>query len=46
LVEAAVRPPVDPARLLIVRPDGYIGLSAAAEDWDAAEAYLRDLSGE
>jgi len=44
LVEAAVRRPIDPGRLLIVRPDGYIGLSAGAEDWAAAERYLRDLS--
>jgi 2-polyprenyl-6-methoxyphenol hydroxylase-like FAD-dependent oxidoreductase len=44
LVEAAVRRPVDPGRLLIVRPDGYTGLSVGAEDWDAAERYLHDLS--
>jgi 2-polyprenyl-6-methoxyphenol hydroxylase-like FAD-dependent oxidoreductase len=44
LLEPAPRTPPDPRVLLILRPDGYIGLSAGADDWDAAEAYLRELS--
>jgi 2-polyprenyl-6-methoxyphenol hydroxylase-like FAD-dependent oxidoreductase len=46
LVEAPPRTPPDPGRLLIVRPDGYIGLSVDAEHWDEAETYLRDLAAE
>ncbi|WP_245215765.1 FAD-dependent monooxygenase [Pararoseomonas baculiformis] len=37
------RPPVA-GRLLVVRPDGYVGLSASAEAWDEVEAYLRRLA--
>jgi 2-polyprenyl-6-methoxyphenol hydroxylase-like FAD-dependent oxidoreductase len=44
LLESEPRPAPDPDRLLIVRPDGYIGLSAGATDWDAAGAYLRALA--
>jgi 2-polyprenyl-6-methoxyphenol hydroxylase-like FAD-dependent oxidoreductase len=44
LLEAAPRKPPEPDRLLIVRPDGYIGLSTAAEDWAAAERYLKGLA--
>jgi 2-polyprenyl-6-methoxyphenol hydroxylase-like FAD-dependent oxidoreductase len=29
--------------LIIVRPDGYVGLSAGANDWAKAEAYLQGL---
>jgi 2-polyprenyl-6-methoxyphenol hydroxylase-like FAD-dependent oxidoreductase len=46
LVEAAPRTPPDPRRLLILRPDGYIGLSVDAEELERAEAYLRDLAAE
>jgi hypothetical protein len=31
-------------RLLIVRPDGYVGLSAGADHWGAAESYLERLA--
>jgi len=44
LLEPAPRMPPGPDRLLIVRPDGYIGLSAGAADWDAAHDYLRALA--
>jgi 2-polyprenyl-6-methoxyphenol hydroxylase-like FAD-dependent oxidoreductase len=44
LLEAAPRTPPGLDRLLIVRPDGYIGLSAGAADWDAADDYLRALA--
>ncbi|MDQ0393833.1 FAD-dependent monooxygenase [Labrys monachus] len=40
----APRKAVGPDRLLAVRPDGYIGLSAPPGDWDALEAYLRRLA--
>ena len=44
LLELEPRIPPGPDRLLIVRPDGYIGLSAGAADWDAAHDYLRALA--
>jgi 2-polyprenyl-6-methoxyphenol hydroxylase-like FAD-dependent oxidoreductase len=44
LLEAAPRKPPEPGRLLVVRPDGYIGLSTGAEDWAAAERYLKGLA--
>ncbi len=40
LLEAEPRPPADPQTLLIVRPDGYVGLSAHADGWAEAAAYL------
>ena len=43
LLEPDTRSPLAD-RLLIVRPDGYIGLSAPAHDWTAAESYLRSLA--
>jgi 2-polyprenyl-6-methoxyphenol hydroxylase-like FAD-dependent oxidoreductase len=44
LLEAEPRPAPAPDRLLIVRPDGYIGFSGNAADWHAADAYLRALA--
>jgi 2-polyprenyl-6-methoxyphenol hydroxylase-like FAD-dependent oxidoreductase len=44
LLESEPRSSPDPDRLLIVRPDGYVGLSAGAADWDAALTYLRALA--
>jgi hypothetical protein len=44
LIEATARDPFDRNRLLIVRPDGYVGLSAGREDWAEAETYLRRLA--
>jgi hypothetical protein len=44
LVEAKPRTPFDRDRLLIARPDGYIGLSAGHDDWATAEAYLDRLA--
>jgi hypothetical protein len=43
LLEAEPRPAPVPDRLLVVRPDGYIGFSGSAGDWDAADSYLRAL---
>ncbi len=34
----------DGRSLLIVRPDGYVGLSAAGQDWAEAERYLHRLA--
>lgn len=44
LVEAAPRNSPLADRMLIVRPDGYIGLSATASDRQAAESYLARLA--
>jgi 2-polyprenyl-6-methoxyphenol hydroxylase-like FAD-dependent oxidoreductase len=43
LLEAKPRTPSDSHRLRIVRPDGYVGLSAGATAWDYAERYLERL---
>ena len=43
ILEAAPRASPQADRMLIARPDGYIGLSAAASDWAAAESYLARL---
>ena len=39
-LEPAPRSPPDASRLTIVRPDGYVGLSAGEAAWDDAERYL------
>ena len=44
LLEQVVRAPSDPAALLLVRPDGYVGLSAGATAWDEAEHYLGGMA--
>ena len=43
LLEARTRAPHDRRELSIVRPDGYIGLVAKADDWAAATAWLERL---
>ncbi len=43
LVESQARPSPD-KNLHIVRPDGYVGLTAGANDWDEAEQYLEKLA--
>ena len=40
LVEPNSRPPANPESLLVVRPDGYVGLVAKAHSWKEAENYL------
>jgi 2-polyprenyl-6-methoxyphenol hydroxylase-like FAD-dependent oxidoreductase len=40
LVEQSPRMPTDADRLLIVRPDGYVGLSTTSTNWAEAERYL------
>lgn len=44
LLEPGIRTPPHPASLLIVRPDGYVGLAAPADGWAEAEAYLRGIA--
>ena len=44
LLEAKPRTPGDADPLLIVRPDGYIGLSSGGADWGEAERYLQQLA--
>ena len=44
LVESVVRRPDEPLRVLIVRPDGYVGFSAEEGDWEGAEEYLAALA--
>ena len=44
LLDPAPRPPPDARSMLLVRPDGYVGLAAAADDWDAADDYLRRVA--
>ncbi|WP_114207602.1 FAD-dependent monooxygenase [Acidisarcina polymorpha] len=43
LLDPTPRISPDRKRLLLVRPDGYVGLSATDNDWAAAEEYLRQL---
>jgi 2-polyprenyl-6-methoxyphenol hydroxylase-like FAD-dependent oxidoreductase len=44
VLERETRTPPDPQQLLIVRPDGYVGLLAQADDWNAAASYLDRLA--
>ena len=43
-LDPRLREPYDARRLLIVRPDGYVGLSATSADWAEAERYLHRLA--
>ncbi|MEI9899678.1 MAG: FAD-dependent monooxygenase [Hyphomicrobium sp.] len=40
LVDPKVRPNIDGDGIELVRPDGYLAMSAKAGDWDAVRAYL------
>ncbi len=44
LLEQAPRRVAASDRLLIVRPDGYIGFSGSGSDWDGAEQYLSAIT--
>ena len=44
LLEPTPRAPHDDDQLLIVRPDGYIGLSAGRGQWSEAERYLAGIA--
>ena len=41
LLENQIRKPPDARKMLIARPDGYVGFTGAADRWDMAEHYLR-----
>jgi len=43
LVEEKHRPPVIPHEICLVRPDGYIALTAREGDWNAVRAYLHNV---
>jgi len=43
LEPASRRPTHDEGVVMLVRPDGYVGLSAAAGDWAAVEKYLQRI---
>ncbi len=43
ILEPVVRKPFTPDGLWIVRPDGYVGLSAKAGDWNAVSNYLANV---
>jgi len=44
LVHTAVRPKTDGAGIDLVRPDGYLAMSAREGDWEAVTAYLDRLT--
>lgn len=44
LMEGQPRTPWEPRRVLIVRPDGYIGFSGDGNAWADAEQYLQQLA--
>jgi hypothetical protein len=43
LMEAAPRSSFD-GDMHVVRPDGYVGLTTGANDWDEVEGYLAKLA--
>ena len=45
ILEPSLRQPFSPDGLWIVRPDGYVGLSAKAGDWTAVSTYLNNIVG-
>jgi hypothetical protein len=46
VLEQSVRAPYDPAGLWLVRPDGYVALSAKADDWQRVETYLQRIAAD
>jgi len=46
IVEPALRAPFHSGGIWLVRPDGYVALSARSGSWDAVETYLDHLRGE
>ena len=44
ILEAAIRPPIDDKGIWLVRPDGYVALTAPAGYWEDVDQYLRRLS--
>ncbi len=44
VLDPSPRSPPDAQSLLIVRPDGYVGLSAVGDSWTEAERYIQLLA--
>ena len=44
LVEPAIRPNASGAGIAVVRPDGYLAMSAADDDWESVAAYFGQLA--
>jgi 2-polyprenyl-6-methoxyphenol hydroxylase-like FAD-dependent oxidoreductase len=40
IVDPAIKPPVDPGAIVLVRPDGYVACTAKSGDVDAVSRYL------
>jgi hypothetical protein len=45
LLEERVRAPIDPSGIWLVRPDGYVAMTARAADWQTVDSYLASLKG-
>jgi 2-polyprenyl-6-methoxyphenol hydroxylase-like FAD-dependent oxidoreductase len=45
LLEPETRPPFEPDGIWLVRPDGYVAMTANAADWDKVGAYLDWIAG-
>ena len=43
ILERTVRQPFNADGLWLIRPDGYVALSAASDNWQAVEAYLASV---
>ena len=43
LIDAAVRPSVDPSAILLVRPDGYVACTAKADNVGVVADYLKAI---
>ena len=43
LLEEKNRPPVHTGDICLVRPDGYVAMTAKDGDWNAVRAYLHNL---
>jgi 2-polyprenyl-6-methoxyphenol hydroxylase-like FAD-dependent oxidoreductase len=46
IVEPVLRAPFHSGGIWLVRPDGYVALSATTDSWDAVTAYLSHLFGD
>ncbi|MEA1832175.1 FAD-dependent monooxygenase [Methylobacterium durans] len=44
LLDPTPRTPPDASALFVVRPDGYVGLSARRNAWDEADRYLQSIA--